>query len=244
MKIALIVLALAAATPVAAQMPDQTPTPVAALPPLRPVTFVSPDELDLARALPAFPAAGSLAHEADIQTMLALQLRRTPAEAADAQADSVTTMTDFTTKLLGPAAVAARYPKLFALMAALHQDMRRINRAANAAQGFRPRPIRLDARIRPSLDMVGHGDAAYPSARASSGQVWADVTAQLVPQRAIEAQAEAERVAWRRVVGGVHYPSDLAGSRHVARAVGVALAKSPKFHAALAEARAELAATN
>ena len=48
MKIALIVLALAAATPVAAQMPDQTPTPVAALPPLRPVTFVSPDELDLA----------------------------------------------------------------------------------------------------------------------------------------------------------------------------------------------------
>ena len=91
--------------------------------------------------------------------------------------------------------------------------------------------------------MVGHGDAAYHSACASSGQVWADVIAQLVTARAADAQAEAERIAQRRVVGGVHYPSDLAGSRYVVRAVGVALAKSPKFQAALAEVRAELAAT-
>jgi acid phosphatase (class A) len=238
--IRLAILALALATPAVAQMPDQTPTPASALPPLKPVTYVGPDALDLPRVLPAWPAATTLASEADVQTILALQLRRTKAEEADAQADSTTTMRDFTVKLLGADATPARYPKLFALMDALHQDMRRINRAANVAQGFRMRPVRFDPRIRPSLDMVGHGDAAYPSARASSGQVWADVMSTLRPDLATAAQAEAERIAWRRVVGGVHYPSDIAGSRHVARAVGAALGRAPTFQAALAAVRAEL----
>ena len=234
-------LALMAAPAAAQPVPDQTPTPIAAMPPLAPVTYVGPEQLDLPRVLPAWPQPGTLASEADIQTMLALQLRRTPADEVDAQADSTTTMIDFTTRLLGPEATPARYPKLFALMAALHQDMRRINRAANEARGFRPRPVVFDPRIRPSLDMAGHGSAAYPSARASSGQVWADVMAQIMPTSAAQAQAEAERIAWRRVVGGVHYPSDIAGSRHVARAVQKALANSPAFKQAMDEVRAEFA---
>lgn len=235
------IIALMLTAPAVAQAPDQTPTAVSTMPPLAPVTYVGPDQLDLARVLPAWPAPGTLASESDIQTMLALQLRRTVAEEIDAQADSTTTMTDFTVKLLGPAATPARFPKLFALMEALHQDMRRINRAANEAQGFRPRPVVFDPRIVPSLDMAGHGSAAYPSARASSGQVWADVIAQIMPAKAADAQAEAERIAWRRIVGGVHYPSDIAGSRHVARAVRAALMNSPEFQKALDDVKAELA---
>ncbi len=230
-------LLLALASPAVATVPP----PTASLPPLQAPVFVTPTDLDLKRALPPWPVAGTLASEADVQTVLAIQARRTPAEEADAQADSVTTMRDFTAKLLGPRATPARYPRLFALMEALHQDMRGINRAANEAQGYRLRPVLFDSRIKPSLDMVGHGAAAYPSARTSSGQVWADVIARLVPAKAAEAQTEAERIAWRRVVGGVHYPSDLAGSRHVARAVNAALAKSAKFAVALAAVKAELA---
>ncbi len=231
-------LLLAASAPATAQIAP----PVQSLPPLPAPMYVAPSDIDLTRLLPAWPQPGSLASEADVQSMLAVQLRRTKVEEIDAQADSVTTMTDFTKKLLGADATPARYPQLFALMAALRQDMRGINRAANAAQGFRIRPRLFDPRITPSLNMVGHGDASYPSARTSSGQVWADVIAELVPSKAAEAQAEAERIAWRRVVGGVHYPSDLAGSRHVARAVGVFLTGAPKFQAALAKVKAELAA--
>jgi hypothetical protein len=65
--------------------------------------------------------------------------------------------------------------------------------------------------------------------------------AQLFPGRAAEAKAEAERIAWRRVVGGVHYPSDLAGSQHVVRAVVALLARSSKFEAALSQVKAETA---
>ena len=211
------------------------------LPALQPPTFVAPVELDLKRVLPPWPVAGTLASEADVQTVLAIQQRRTNADEVDAQADSVTTMADFTRNLLGPQATPERYPRLFALMAALHQDMRGVNRAANEAQGYRLRPVLFDSRIKPSLDMVGHGAASYPSARTSSGQVWADVIALIIPEKAAEAQAEAERIAWRRVVGGVHYPSDLAGSRHVARAVKQALEQSPKFQTAVESVKRELA---
>jgi hypothetical protein len=229
------------AAPALAQMPDQTPTPVSAMPPLAKPTYVSPADIDLKRDLPAWPAAGTLASEADVLAVLAIQTRRTKAEVDDAQADSVTTMPDFTKRLLGPDATPQRYPKLFAMMTALHQDMRAVNRAANEAHGARPRPVVFDKRITPAIDMVGHGGASYPSARASSGRVWADVIAQIFPTRAADALAEAERIAWRRVVGGVHYSSDLAGSQHVARAVSAALARSSKFQQALAEVKAEVA---
>ncbi|MBA4040334.1 MAG: hypothetical protein C0474_00735 [Sphingobium sp.] len=61
------------------------------------------------------------------------------------------------------------------------------------------------------------------------------------PNRSADALAEADRVAWRRVTGGVHYPSDLAGSLHVAEAVRKALLKSEKFASTLKEVEAELA---
>jgi acid phosphatase (class A) len=201
-------------------------------------TFIASADVDLKAALPPWPAPGSLAEAADIETLLAVQLRRSAADAADAQADSVTTMPQWTAQLLGMG--ADKLPRTFALMAALHDDMRRINRAANEAQGFRTRPAQYDSRVKPSLDLIGHGNASYPSARASSGAVWAGVVNLLVPEQAAAANAIAERIAWRRVVGGVHYPSDLAGSRKVAAAVLSRLQERPSFRAALAQACEEL----
>jgi acid phosphatase (class A) len=206
-----------------AQMTAAAPTPLPA------PRFVKPSDVDLKAILPPFPKPGTLESNADVATMLALQLRRSKAEEEDAQADSVTTMTDWTKALFGPKVTPQSHPKLFALAADLHNDMRGMNRAANEAQGFRQRPKMFDTRIKPSLDMVGHGNASYPSARTSSGYVWAGVIARIAPELKDRAESEAERIAWRRVVGGVHYPSDIAGSRFVAAAVLTYLEKSPDF---------------
>lgn len=224
---AALAFALVAGAPVGAQAPAGS-------------TFLAPAELDLKAVLPPWPEPGSLAEAADIETMEAVQLRRSPADAADAQADSNTIMPHWTAQLLGMG--PDRLPRTFALMAALHADMRQINRAANEARGFRTRPAQHDSRIKPSLDLVGHGNASYPSARASSGAVWAGIVGRLVPERAAAADAMAERIAWRRVVGGVHYPSDLAGSRKVAAAVLIALEGRPALRAALGPVCEELKA--
>jgi acid phosphatase (class A) len=239
MRLLALTCALVAATPVLAQT---QPPAAGALPPLPAPTYVTPAELDLPRVLPAFPAAGSFADRVDVETMLAIQRRRTKVDEIDAQADSVTTMSDFTSNMLGAAkANPASHPKLFALMRALHDDMRGVNRAANAARGFRPRPQVHDTRIKPSLDLVGHGNASYPSARTSSGYVWAAVFGDLFPAMAEAADAEAERIAWRRVVGGVHYPSDLTGSRYVAAQVVERLRANARFRQDLEAVRAETA---
>ena len=146
---------------------------VEALPPLPAPRFVAPSDIDLARDLPPFPAIGSLAESADIETMLALQIRRTKVDEDDAAADSTTNMVDFTQSLLGSSYSPVTHPKLFGMMRALHDDMRGINRVANAAHGFRQRPAVRDTRIRPSLNMSGRSTTSYPSARASSAGVWA-----------------------------------------------------------------------
>ena len=214
---------------------------VEALPPLPAPRFVAPSDIDLARDLPPFPAIGSLAESADIETMLALQIRRTKVDEDDAAADSTTNMVDFTQSLLGSSYSPVTHPKLFGMMRALHDDMRGINRVANAAHGFRQRPAVRDTRIRPSLNMSGRSTTSYPSARASSAGVWACVIGGLIPTQLVVAQGKAEQVGWRRVVGGVHYPSDLAGSRLVIASVCDALTKSPAFLSARAEVAAELA---
>jgi acid phosphatase (class A) len=233
----LIALALVAPMPSAAQAPTS-----AQLPPLPAPQYVSPQEIDLRTVLPPFPAAGSFADRVDVETLLAVQIRRTRVDEVDAQADSITTMSDFSMRMLGAARVnPATHPKLFALMRALHDDMRGVNRAANEAQGFRPRPQVHDGRIKPSLDMVGHGNASYPSARASSAYVWATVFGDLFPDLRADAEAEADRIAWRRVIGGVHYPSDITGSRFVAARVIERLRTSARFTADLEAVRHEIA---
>jgi hypothetical protein len=65
------------------------------------------------------------------------------------------------------------------MMAALHQDMRRVNRAANEAQGYRLRPILFDARIKPSLDMAGsrHVAALVKNSLMASPKFQADLAA-------------------------------------------------------------------
>ena len=227
--------------PIVPQVTSPPPAGVDTLPPLPAPRFIAPSDINLGRVLPPFPLIGGVADRADIETILALQIRRTKVDEDDAAADSTTNMVDFTQKLLGSTYSPLNYPKLFNMMAALHDDMRGINRAANAAQGFRQRPAVRDARIRPSLNMIGHSTASYPSARTSSAGVWACVIGDLIPAQRALAQGEAERVAWRRVAGGVHYPSDLAGSRFVIAAVCDALTKSPAFVSARADVAAELA---
>lgn len=233
---ALACAAIAIAVPAGAQ--NSRPQPTRSTEAI--TNYIAPGDIALESVLPPWPQPGSLAEAADIETMLAVQRRRSPADAADAQADSVTIMPQWTAQLLGVG--ADKLPLTFALMQALHDDMRGVNRAANAAQGFRTRPALYDARIQPSLDLVGHGNASYPSARASSSAVWAAVMAQLVPEKAAAAAEMAERIAWRRVVGGAHYPSDLAGSQRVAASVVQALEKKPRFVAAIGPVCSELKA--
>jgi acid phosphatase (class A) len=53
--------------------------------------------------------------------------------------------------------------------------------------------------------------------------------------------ARAERVAWGRVLGGIHFPSDTIGGRLMAEAVVGKMRSRASFRAAVEKCRAEAA---
>jgi acid phosphatase (class A) len=208
--------------------------------------FVALTEADIAATVPAWPADDSLAGRADLQVVVAVERARDALLADEAERDATRGPVQWAAFVLGPRFDPERLPRTVALLEALHEDLRRVQRAANAAFPTRPRPWMRDAGVLPSLrsERAGSGPhfSSYPSARTMASQVWAHALAALFPDARTALEAAADRTAWLRVAGGAHYPSDLAGGRAVAMLVVAKLGQSTVFAHALDAARAEIAA--
>lgn len=208
-------------------------------------TFVTPGELTLDRVLPRWPADETLQGQADLDTVLAFQAFRSPAQEAEANADAPRGPVEWAQNILGSTFSAETYPLTTALIVDVHNDMRAINRAANNVHGLRPRPAIRDARVKPSLPNVAQADnPSYPSARTAGSLVWAYVLAEIFPEHRDAFFTAADRTAWLRLLGGAHYPSDIAGGRLVGEAAWQALRRNSAFHLRLAEAKAEVQTRN
>lgn len=81
----------------------------------------------------------------------------------------------------------------------------------------RQRPFRVD----PTLTSIAGSpkDGSYPSGHTSSAFTAATVLAAFMPERAAELYALAEQVAYSRVYGGVHFPSDIRAGAMVGTAI-------------------------
>ena len=202
--------------------------------------WVAFTEAELRAVLSAPPTAGSPAAETELDAVRALQAFRTPALVDEANADAPRGPVEWARHVLGADFDPARQSRAVALLERVHQDVRVVNRAANAAWPERPRPARVDARIVPSLPNAIEGPS-YPSARTAGTRVWAEVLAELYPHQRQALLDAAERSAWLRLLGGAHTPSDLVGGRRIADAFLHKLRAQPQYRAALAAARAEAA---
>jgi acid phosphatase (class A) len=101
----------------------------------------------------------------------------------------------------------------------------------------RQRPFLVDARVQPCVERPDTG--SYPSGHTTLAFIWAGVLAEIFPEKRTELFDCAHRAAWGRVLGGVHFPSDLVGGRVLAAAVVAEMKKSAAFQAAVAKCRAE-----
>jgi acid phosphatase (class A) len=229
------VFAHEAGTPSIAQPATTSPaakTPVPATP--RQPAYVSATAIDLKKVLPAPPELNSLADLADLDTVLRVQEFRSPAEMAEATRDATLGPMDWSATLLGTDFTATNYPKIAKLLADIRGDMNPY--AHTSPYTHRARPKDRDARVKPILPSH-HG--AYPSARATGTRIWAFVMGEIVPERKADFLAHADKSAWLRVVGGIHYPTDLIGGRAIGEAFIALLQKNPDFNRDLAIAKAE-----
>lgn len=198
--------------------------------------YVAPAVLaEIVRAVTPPPAAGSVAAEADLDTVLQAQAGRTAEDVTWAklvEKDAVW----LNASVLGAGFTKENFPATAALFDRINGDTRALDPLMKKPFP-RARPPKNDARVMPCVQVPASD--SYPSGSAMQALVWARVLAEIFPEHASALEARAHRAAWGRVLGGVHFPTDLAAGRRVGEALVAELKRSAEFGTALAAARDE-----
>ncbi|HTB33961.1 MAG TPA: phosphatase PAP2 family protein [bacterium] len=192
--------------------------------------------IDLTRLLAPPPAEDSQQGKDELQQVLDLQAKRTDAEAAACVADQEYSVFRFT-DVVGPAFDAAVLPKTAAYFSAA-VDAAKATVDASKGHWDRRRPFLVDSRVQP-CDKPSKS-ASYPSGHATAGTVMAILLADLVPEKQAAIYARGWLFAQHRVMGGVHFPSDIAAGRIAGTVVAQAILADPGMQAMARQARAEL----
>lgn len=200
--------------------------------------YLTPAELELAAWVAPPPAPGSPAELAERQQVLAMQRSRTPAMLAAARRDQEISLAGFAA-VLGPGFSAEQVPLTFALGQRVCRDAAGITGVAKRAWA-RPRPFVTDETVVPVVAFST--DGSYPSGHATCGYLWALLLGELLPEQRAALLARGMEYGDNRLVGGVHYPSDVAAGRLAAVAIMAHLRGRPAFEADLEAARSELRA--
>jgi acid phosphatase (class A) len=199
---------------------------------------VDPQTLSLQRLLPPPPAADSAQQKAELAEMLRIQRTRTSAEVEQARRDVETSVFRFADALGDPPAfVPGKLPRTEALFRDVGRNETAILNAAKDAFA-RPRPFQVDREIDPVVTRPPSW--SYPSGHATWAATVAVVLADMVPERRAAILERARGYGHNRVVGGVHYPSDVQEGFVSGTVLAAMLFDCPAFAAEEAAAKAEL----
>jgi acid phosphatase (class A) len=202
--------------------------------------YIDANALMLARVIAPPSSNESAATRAELDEMLRIQDRRTPESAERARLDAKVSVFRFADVLGGEHIfVAEKLPLTNALFRKLTEDEGLVISPAKDAFD-RPRPFRLEPRLKPVLDLPA--SSAYPSGHATWGYAVGVVLADMVPEKRAEIMARAREYAHNRVVAGVHFPSDVESGALCGAAFAAMLLASPQFRTDQTAAAAELRA--
>ncbi len=193
-------------------------------------------------AVPPPPPAGSLEDRADLQVMLDVQAHRSAQAIEQARADQRIGPQRFEAVVGHP--LDASLPNTLALLTRLSRSTRAISDSSKA-HWRRPRPYIASALVQPVIDKPGTPENpswAYPSGHSLWGYSTALVLAAMLPEKREAILARGRQYGWSRVVGGVHWPSDVAAGRIAAVAMVDRLARDASFRRDLDAATVELRA--
>jgi acid phosphatase (class A) len=192
--------------------------------------------VDLTQLLPPPPPQDSPQTKAEIQEIKNYQTTRTKDQIAYAQADVEVSVFRFK-NVLGAKFTAENLP----LTAALFDKALKFSKdCVMPVKDFynRPRPYVCDPTVKPCLKL--ETSPAYPSGHSTAGTLMAILLANMVPEKKTEIFKRGWEFALNRVIGGVHYRSDMESGHISGTVIAAFLMKDKRFMKEFSAAKAEL----
>lgn len=191
-------------------------------------------DLVLAIHLPDIPQLGSEASDSDFKTLHEFQKNRTKDECESAKKNAKYGFTEM-------------FPAQKAFYNGLTQEQRAfidsIGEETLAAvrivkeKFVRKRPYEADSTLEPCIKRSSTVSRSYPSGHTTYAYVYALFMAEIMPQKRSEFLNRAEEIGKSRILGGVHYPSDVAAGRVLAEALFAQFMQSKLFREKMDELR-------
>ncbi len=165
------------------------------------------------KLLGPYPTPGSVEEIVDVKIMLEWQNKRTTEECniGDSQADDLSVKAIFSDNN-GPITIDEA-EKLETILL-----KKKLSAGANIflakAVFKRPRPYDAHTEIKPCIAL--ETSYSYPSGHTTLAQFYGKLLSDMFPERAILIGKHAEKSSLVRIIGGVHYPSDVVAGKKLA----------------------------
>lgn len=202
----------------------------------KPVVMLGENERRI--ALPPFPANTSLRTQRELELLHQYQELRTPERVAEIEREVYTDDINIGPETIGVYTNSPRYrftgQAVQDVLEAVEPIVLRFK-----VKFDRVRPNKLDSTLTTVIDVPEH--PAYPSGHSTQAHAVAFLLGSLAPERRAEFEADALRVAVNREVAGLHYPSDTAAGRLLARQIVDLMRENPDFSDLVKRAQVEWA---
>jgi acid phosphatase (class A) len=202
-------------------------------------SYIDTKDITLA-VIPAPPAADSLQQKMDTAILMWEQDRRTYYDAQRAWA-SVTLDPSSYNEALNARFEESRFPKLYQILKTVFADAR-LYVDAFKLHYMRERPYDADPNIKTVIPR--EESTSYPSGHATRGMTVALVLAEIFPEKREALLETGRQFGLDRVIGGVHYPSDIDASVKLAQALSQSIIASDAFKADVKNAQDEIVRLN
>jgi acid phosphatase (class A) len=202
-----------------------------------PGPYLSAKQLDLTIMLPPPPAAGSVMEKSESAGVIAVQKNASPERIKLASEDAEETVFAMFTRTLGNRFAAANLPKATIFFTRVMSSETAVVDPAKKLFG-RVRPFLANSEIKALIKPSTSG--SWPSGHTTRVTMGAIILSAMLPERKDAIWARADEYAESRIVGGMHYPSDLDAGRRAGTAMASVMFADPGFRADYEAAKTEV----
>ncbi|TWB55182.1 acid phosphatase (class A) [Rhizobium sp. ERR 922] len=199
--------------------------------------FTDAKEINLLDLLPPPPANDSAQMKAELGEILTIQVTRTPEMAARAVADAEENVWRFSDVIDNPKFTKENLPKFSAFFDRVVETEGAVVDPAKDVWK-RPRPHLYSDLVKPIVPLSKSG--SYPSGHTTVGTLMGIVLANMVPEKRAAIMARAWEYGHNRIVGGIHYASDIEAGRIAGTVIAETIMMHEDYKTEYEGAKAEL----